>query len=105
MNLAKYKSRSFSSKRERLISCSHRTSQGRMVCCTNSIDWCSMFENVAPIQVPDKVRRHSEDTAYLVQLVLAGFKELRVFGRNPNRMVFHPLFEDKPTLWLFLVPW
>ena len=61
------------------------------------------------VQIADKVRRNTEDAAYFVDLVLARFEKLCVFGRNAYRVVFHPFFEYRhlmavPRPLIYLVP-
>ena len=48
-----------------------------------------------PFKVTDKVRRDTEDTAYLVHLVFSRFQELRVFGCDTYGMVLHSLFKHR----------
>lgn len=39
------------------------------------------------------MRRHSENSSNFIDLEFAGFKELRLLGRNTYRSVFHALFK------------
>ena len=48
-----------------------------------------------PFKVTDKVRRNTEDTAYLVHLVLSRFQELRVFGCDAYGMILHSFFKHR----------
>ena len=44
-------------------------------------------------KVTDHVRRHSENSSYLVYLKFSCFKELCLFGRNTDGSVFHTLLK------------
>lgn len=62
-----------------------------------------------PFEVTDKVRRNTEDTTYLIHLVLSRFQELRVFGCDAYGMVFHSLFKHRhlmtiPCSLIHLIP-
>ena len=44
-------------------------------------------------KVADHVRRHSENSSYLVYLKFSCFKKLRLLGRNTDGSVFHTLLK------------
>ena len=46
------------------------------------------------LKVADHMRRHPENSSDFVYLKFSRFEELRLFGRNRNRSVFHSFLKD-----------
>ena len=44
-------------------------------------------------QIPDHMWRNTENASYLIDLKFAGLQELRLFGGNGDRCIFHALLE------------